>query len=219
MILSVETLAWRYPGGQGVGPLSFALAQGEAALLLGPSGSGKTTLMNLMAGLRTPQQGRVLLDGRSMGALPAPARDVLRRETLGLIFQTLRLVSALGVRANLALARQLAGLPADAAFADSLLARLNLSHRADALPRTLSQGEAQRAAIARALVTRPRLLVADEPTSALDAANATTVAALLKESAADNGAALLVITHDDRLAAHFHRAIRLGADGLLADAA
>lgn len=215
MLLEVTDVCYRHAGGAGVGPLSLALAEGEAALLLGPSGSGKTTLVNLVAGLLTPQSGDVRLAGQSLAATDAAGRDAVRARTLGLVFQSLRLVSALSVLGNLALARRLAGRPADPARARHLLDRLGIAHRADALPRTLSQGEAQRAAIARAVVTEPRLLIADEPTSALDAANAANVADLLAETARDSRAALLIVTHDERLVGRFGRAIRLGAHGML----
>lgn len=187
---------------------SLSLAGGDQALLLGPSGCGKTSLLNIAAGLLTPDSGEVRLAGEPMPARPAD-RDALRRRTIGIIFQTLRLISALSLRDNLALAARLAGRPADGI--DRLLGELNLGHRADARPRALSQGEAQRAAIARALIARPALLLADEPTSALDDANAARVATLLTGLAAEQGTALLVATHDSRLKAHIGRAIALAA--------
>jgi putative ABC transport system ATP-binding protein len=143
--------------------------------------------------------------------MPAQAaqRDALRRRTVGIVFQTLRLISALSLRDNLALAARLAGQPADGI--DRLLGELNLSHRADARPRALSQGEAQRAAIARALVARPALLLADEPTSALDDANTARAAELLVRLAAEQGSTLLIATHDSRLKAHIPRTIQLAA--------
>jgi putative ABC transport system ATP-binding protein len=185
---------------------NLLLGTGEQALLLGPSGSGKTSLLNLAAGLLTPDSGVVLLDGEPMTASPA-ARDALRRRKVGIIFQTLRLISALSLRGNLELAARLAGQPTDGI--DRLLEQLALAHRAEARPRALSQGEAQRAAIARALVARPALLLADEPTSALDDDNAARVAALLTGLAANQGTALLVATHDSRLKAHIPRTIQL----------
>jgi putative ABC transport system ATP-binding protein len=185
---------------------NLLLGTGEQALLLGPSGSGKTSLLNLAAGLLTPDSGVVLLDGEPMTASPA-ARDALRRRKVGIIFQTLRLISALSLRGNLELAARLAGQPTDGI--DRLLEQLALAHRAEARPRALSQGEAQRAAIARALVARPALLLGDEPTSALDDDNAARVAALLTGLAANQGTALLVATHDSRLKAHIPRTIQL----------
>jgi putative ABC transport system ATP-binding protein len=215
MLLAVEEVRFRHRGGGGVGPVSFGLSAGEALLLLGPSGSGKTTLVHLIAGLLTPQEGRVVLAGEDLGALPATARDAVRRRTTGIVFQSLRLVAALSVAANLALARRLAGKPADRPRTAALLDRLGLSHRAEALPRSLSQGEAQRAALARALAVEPELLVADEPTSALDDGNATAAIALLEEVAREAGAALLVVTHDARLSARFPRRLVLAREGVV----
>lgn len=184
-------------------------ARGAHALVLGPSGSGKTTLINAITGLITPTSGRVVIDGEEMTSLGASARDALRRRTIGLVFQTLRLIPALSVRQNLALAQHIGSGSHDAAAIESLLARVGLAHRMDAKPRTLSQGEGQRAATARALITRPKLVVADEPTSALDDANAFAMVDLLFETAAATGATLLVATHDTRIAARFGHVLQL----------
>lgn len=184
---------------------------GDHALVLGPSGSGKTTLINAITGLITPSMGSVHVDGEAISALPASARDSLRRRTIGLVFQTLRLIPALSVRQNLALALHIARGEHDADAIESLVARVGLAHRIDASPRTLSQGEGQRAAIARALITRPRLVVADEPTSALDDANAMTMIDLLFETAAATGATLLVATHDTRIRSRFDTVLTLKA--------
>jgi putative ABC transport system ATP-binding protein len=134
---------------------------GAHLLLLGPSGSGKTTLINILTGLITPTAGEVRIDGRSMSGANPAARDALRRETIGMVFQTLRLIPALTVRQNLSLAQTLARGRSDAAEAATLIARVGLAHRADARPRELSQGEGQRAAIAPARAARPKLRVAD----------------------------------------------------------
>jgi putative ABC transport system ATP-binding protein len=179
------------------------------ALLLGPSGSGKTTFINIATGLLTPSHGSISIAGQPMSTLPPARRDALRRQTIGLVFQTLRLIPALSVTANLALAQKLALGRVDTAEIDRLIARVGLSHRAHARPRQLSQGEGQRAAIARALVTRPRLVVADEPTSALDDANAEAMVDLMFEAADATGATLLVATHDGRIAHRFANRLNL----------
>jgi putative ABC transport system ATP-binding protein len=189
----------------------WQLAAGAHALVLGPSGSGKTTLINVITGLVTPTAGRVLIDGEDMTALAADARDALRRRTIGLVFQTLRLIPALSVRQNLALAQRIGRGMSDMADIERLIARVGLAHRADAKPRALSQGEGQRAAIARALVTRPRLVVADEPTSALDDANAAAMIDLLFEAAEETGATLMVATHDMRIRGRFGQLLVLVA--------
>ncbi len=198
-LLAIQDLHFSRGGRPIFQGLNLSLNHGAHLLLLGPSGSGKSTLINLIAGLLTPDSGQISLNGEAMPARAA-ARDDLRRREIAIIFQSLQLVSALSLRGNLELAARLSGKPA--ASIPPLLNRLGLSARADAKPRQLSQGEAQRAAIARALVARPALLLADEPTSALDDRNADIVGRLLVESAAEAGSTLLVATHDSRLAAH-----------------
>ena len=209
--LSVRNLSRSYGGAPVIENLSFDIAPGEHLLLLGPSGSGKSTLINLVAGLLTPDSGEIAIAGEAMTGLAGAARDDLRRRRIGIIFQTLRLVSALTIRANLRLAQTLGHGEADNAVIDGLLDMLGIAHRAEAKPRQLSQGEAQRAAIARALVGRPDLIVADEPTSALDDANAERIARLLLETAKAQGSTLLIATHDQRLKALFPRSLSLGA--------
>jgi putative ABC transport system ATP-binding protein len=207
MQLTAHDLGKTYGGRPVLSGVTLTLAPGERALLIGPSGSGKSTLLNLLCGLQRPDSGRVTLDG-------APVDDGVRRRHFGIVFQSLRLVSALSLRANLALAQKLQTGRVDPARIDALLERLGIAGRAQARPHELSQGEAQRAAIARALVVRPAILVADEPTSALDAAHAAVVAGLLRDLAEEAGAALLIATHDDRLRMHFARTLTL-ADGSL----
>jgi len=188
--------------------ISLAIPRGAHHLLLGPSGSGKTTLLNIIAGLLTPTAGRAQVAGEAITECGPARRDAIRRRHIGIVFQTIRLVQALSLRANLALAQRLAGRP-DPALLDRLLERLGLAALAHRRPRQLSQGEAQRAAIARALATRPTLLLADEPTSALDDRNAARVASLLLDCAEETGATLLIATHDARLLAHVPAHLRL----------
>jgi putative ABC transport system ATP-binding protein len=196
----------------------WRLHAGEHALVLGPSGSGKTTFINIVTGLLSPTKGTLAIAGEPMSQLPPTARDDLRRRTIGLVFQTLRLIPALSVRDNIALAQHIAAGVSDAAAVTAIIARVGLTHRADAKPRTLSQGEGQRAAIARALITRPRLVVADEPTSALDDANAKAMIDLLFETVETTGATLLVATHDGRIAHRFANRLNLMSPPLQAAA-
>ena len=214
--LDIRDLGKTYAARPVLSGVSFRIDPRERVLLLGPSGSGKSTLLNCLCGLQRPDAGAVML-GEDVLASPGnmAAADRLRRRHFGIVFQTLRLVSALTVRANLALAQKLQTGASDPVLIDRTLDRLGIAHRADAHPHTLSQGEAQRAAIARALVVRPAILVADEPTSALDHANAETVARLLVQLADESGASLIIATHDDRLRPHFPRTLTL-ADGRLA---
>ena len=209
MLIDAQSLLHRIADRTILDLREFRVTQGEHALLLGPSGSGKTTLINILTGLMTPTSGTVLIDGRPMTGVSPAARDALRRDRIGLVFQTLRLVSALTVRQNLSLAQNLGPGASDPAEINTLIERVGLSHRADARPRDLSQGESQRAAIARALCTRPALLVADEPTSALDDANAQSMIDLLLSSAAASGSTLLIATHDHRIRARFAHAVEL----------
>jgi putative ABC transport system ATP-binding protein len=202
-LVEAEGLRHRYGGRDVLSLPSLTLAPGAQALLLGRSGSGKSTLINILCGLVTPSEGRVLVDGEPISTLPPAARDALRRRTIGLVFQAIRLIPALSVRENLLLAQRIGRGQTDVADVGRLGDAVGLSHRMEAKPRELSQGEAQRAAIARALVTRPRLVIADEPTSALDDENAETILDLLFQTASETGAALLVATHDNRIKDRF----------------
>ena len=208
MRLAVDGIAFSYGSTSVLDGTSFILEAGEHALLLGPSGSGKSSLLNIICGLQNPDAGDVTLDGQAIS-------DSQRKQHMGIIFQTLRLVSALNVRKNLLLAQQLQTGKTDPSKIDATLEQLGIAQRSKARPFELSQGEAQRAAIARALVVSPKLLIADEPTSALDRENTETVARLLVEAADNAGASLLIATHDDRLSAHFDRQISL-AEGRIA---
>lgn len=190
---------------------AWSLAAGAHAVLLGPSGSGKTTLLHCIGGLIRPDAGRVKIAGRDLAGLSGGALDIFRGQTIGIVFQTLRLVRALTVTQNLQLALRLAGRTQDAARVRDTLSRLGVAHLADRKPHRLSVGEQQRAAIARAVVARPALILADEPTSALDDANAAAAAALLKAEAEAVGAGLVIATHDTRIAGAFAHVLRLEA--------
>jgi len=205
MQLSVRNVGLAYGERRVLSDISFSLELEERALLLGPSGSGKSSLLNIICGLQTPDEGSVAVGDEQV----ATNGDAVRKRHMGIIFQTLRLVSALTVRANLLLAQRLQNGRTDAGLVDTTLERLGIAHRAKARPFELSQGEAQRAAIARAVVVSPQILIADEPTSALDHANTESVAQLLIDAANDAGAMLLVATHDERLKSHFERSLVL----------
>ncbi len=183
---------------------------GEHTLLLGPSGSGKTTLINAMTGLQAVHAGQVMVDGESISALSATDRDALRGKKMGLVMQRLHLIAALTVRGNLRMAQRLTGAAVSDNTINHVLQSLNIADKHNRYPRQLSQGEAQRAAIARALVNQPMLLLADEPTSALDDVNANAAIRLLYEQAAIQGATLVVATHDGRIKPWFKHVISLG---------
>jgi putative ABC transport system ATP-binding protein len=197
--LQVENLAAGY-GGRAVARLSALRVEGGgAALLLGPSGAGKTTLLLAMAGLAGRTAGRVSVDGTDVGGLRGAALDRWRGRHVGLVFQDIHLVEGLSVLDNLLLAPFAAGAAQDAERARELLARLGLGDVAGRRAETLSRGQAQRAAIGRAMLLRPALILADEPTASLDDAGAEAVADLLLGAAAETGAALVIATHDARL--------------------
>jgi putative ABC transport system ATP-binding protein len=187
----------------------FEAAAGEHWLVLGPSGCGKTTLLHILAGLLRPTEGEVRVGAQSLAALCGAALDRWRGRTLGIVPQKLHLVPSLSVLENLLLAQFLAGLPEDAKRARAALEQVQLGARSAARPAELSHGEAQRAAVARATVNRPRVLIADEPTSNLDDANCTRALDLLEAQATECGATLVVATHDQRARERFARRLEL----------
>ncbi len=187
------------------------IAQGEHTLLLGPSGSGKTTLLNVLSGLVLPLNGKVNIDGVSIGVLSHAQRDKFRSQKIGLVMQRLHLISALNVEDNLLLTQRLAGMPRDVKRIKEVLAALQIADKAQKFPRSLSQGEAQRVAIARAVLNRPNLVLADELTSALDDSNCDIAIDLLFAQAREHGATLIVATHDARIKSRFARVHDLGA--------
>ena len=191
------------------------LAPGEQVFLHGPSGSGKSTLLNLLAGVLVPQRGELRVLDTPFSSLPGAARDRFRADHIGLIFQQFNLIPYLSVLDNVMLpcrfsARRAtrAGTPREAA--GQLLTQLDLDAALWARPATaLSVGQQQRVAAARALIGRPELVIADEPTSALDAARQAAFLDLLRRECAASGAALLFVSHDERLATHFDRTLAM----------
>jgi len=175
------------------------LEPGCSLALTGPSGSGKSTALLALSGIRAPAQGHVLIGDTDLWSLGPAARDRLRGRRIGFVFQTFHLLDAISVVDNLRVAASCAGLRPNMPHVRRLLDRLDIGGLAHRRADRLSQGEAQRVAVARALVNQPAVLLADEPTSALDDGNATSLLALLIELARDHDAALLVATHDRRV--------------------
>ncbi|MBX3671428.1 MAG: ATP-binding cassette domain-containing protein [Burkholderiales bacterium] len=208
-MLEIRGLRHAYDGRTVLSVPSWDVAAGEASLVLGPSGSGKSTLLNVIAGLATPTEGSVRVDGEEVTRLAPAARDAFRARRVGLVLQTLHLVGVVSVRDNLRLAQRLAGCRVDDGRIDEVLAGLGIAALAGARASRISVGEAQRVAIARAVVNRPSLLLADEPTSALDDANCARALSLLLDQAAACGATLLVATHDNRIRDRFARRLEL----------
>lgn len=172
---------------------------GETLLILGRSGKGKTTLLQLLAGLRQVQQGTISIAGIDLASLSAQERDRFRGRHIGLVFQQSHFLRALTVGENLLLAQHLAGMPHDKGRIQQLLDQLGVGDKLHQKPFRLSVGEQQRVAIARALLNQPHMILADEPTSALDDHHCEEVLQLLQNQSREVGAALLIVTHDNRL--------------------
>ena len=180
----------------------FKLEAGQQVALRGDSGSGKTTFLHLIAGILAADRGSILLEKQDMAKLSEPARDRLRAESIGYIFQTFNLLQGYTCLENVVLGMSF-GPGADRARATSILERVGLAHRLRHYPRQLSTGQQQRVAIARAMANRPKLVLADEPTGNLDRQNAREALALIRETCRENGAALLLVSHDPEVLAGF----------------
>ncbi|MGD2113348.1 MAG: ABC transporter ATP-binding protein [Gammaproteobacteria bacterium] len=191
--------------------LSLCLDEGEIVALLGESGSGKTTLLNLLSGIDRPEAGEVWFGGVALHRLEEPQRTLLRREHIGFVFQFFNLIPTLTVGENIALPLELLGERAREAQrrAAAMLGDVGLASLENRYPETLSGGEQQRAAIARALIHRPQLLLADEPTGNLDVNTGRHIMRLLIALARRNGSTLLLVTHSERVAQAADRILQL----------
>lgn len=215
--LSLTGIQVRFPGLEtpGLSVDTLEIPAGAHVALTGPSGSGKSTLVNVITGLIRPTTGRVSWDGTDIAALSEGARDRWRGANIGLVMQDFHLFPGLSAQENVLLPARLARAAGAQTVrrAVDLLAQVGLS-RPDQPVQTMSRGEMQRVAVARALLRAPGVIVADEPTASLDPVNGTAIGALLQDLAAASGATLIVVTHDLRLIAPFARRIRL-ADGAI----
>ncbi|MET8967468.1 ABC transporter ATP-binding protein [Streptomyces hydrogenans] len=187
----------------------FALRAGEVVAVMGPSGSGKSTLLHCLAGIVRPDAGTLTYDGRDLTALSDTARSALRRTDFGFVFQFGQLVPELSCVENVALPLRLNGEKRKAAEARAVewLARLEVDDTAAKRPGEISGGQGQRVAVARALVSAPRVIFADEPTGALDSLNGERVMRLLTDASRDTGAAVVLVTHEARVAAWSDREV------------
>jgi putative ABC transport system ATP-binding protein len=191
--------------------VTLAIARGETVAVMGASGAGKSTLLALLAGLDEPSSGVVRLAERELTSLDEDGRAAVRARHVGFVFQSFHLVPSLTAVENVMLPLELAGRHDARAAALEVLGRVGLAGRVGHYPRQLSGGEQQRVAIARAFVTRPDVLFADEPTGNLDAATGERIMELLFGLNAETGATLVLVTHDQALAARCGRVIRLDA--------
>ncbi|GAB1508245.1 ABC transporter ATP-binding protein [Actinophytocola sp. KF-1] len=188
---------------------TMSVRAGEVVAVMGPSGSGKSTMLHCLAGIIQPDSGTVVYDGKELSAMPDQPRSTLRRTEFGFVFQFGQLVPELSCLENVALPMRLGGMKRRDAEAKARvwLDRLEVGDVAAKRPGEVSGGQGQRVAVARALVTGPRVIFADEPTGALDSLNGEHVMRLLTEAARDTGAAVILVTHEPRVAAYSDREV------------
>ena len=219
-ILKVENLCKTYGAGEAkveaLKQVSFSLCRGEFAAVVGESGSGKSTLLNCIGALDTPTSGHILMDGQDLFAMKDEQRTNFRRRNIGFIFQSFQLIPELNVEQNIAFPLLLDYRKPKKSEVDELLELLGLTERRRHLPSQLSGGQQQRVAIGRALITKPKLILADEPTGNLDTKNSQDVIALLTQASRHYQQTILMITHNSNLTASVDRVFRV-SDGVLTD--
>jgi putative ABC transport system ATP-binding protein len=211
VLLAAESLAVSFGPTPALVDASVAVWPGEVLAILGPSGSGKSTLLHCLAGILRPDAGSVLYRGRRLDSASDAARSRIRRDDFGFVFQFGQLVPELTAAENVALPLRLSGVPAHEAHdrAAQWLQRVDVAELATRRPGELSGGQQQRVAVARALVAGPRVVFADEPTGALDSFNGEVVMDLLTATARQLGAAVVLVTHDHRIAAYSDREVEV----------
>ena len=219
-ILKVENLCKTYGTGEAkveaLKQVSFSLCRGEFAAVVGESGSGKSTLLNCIGALDTPTSGHILMDGQDLFSMRDEQRTIFRRRNIGFIFQSFQLVPELTVEQNIIFPLLLDYRRPKQAEVEELLNLLGLTERRRHLPSQLSGGQQQRVAIGRALITKPKLILADEPTGNLDTKNSQDVIALLTQASRRYQQTILMITHNSSLTASVDRVFRV-SDGVLTD--
>jgi putative ABC transport system ATP-binding protein len=217
-VLRLENLTKRYRSDRPpvFEDLNLELREGEYLAIMGESGVGKSTLLNLLAGLDAPDSGRVLLEGQDISGMNDDAVTLLRRRSVGFVFQAFHVLPYLPVEQNIALPLELLGTPAQerSRRTTEMMEGVGIDSLAKRYARELSGGEVQRVAIARALVHRPRLLLADEPTGNLDPQSAAQILSLLRAQLKQNSAAGILITHSRTAAETADRVVMLDARGL-----
>lgn len=219
-ILNVQDLCKTYGEGEArvdaLKSVSFSLERGTFAAVVGESGSGKSTLLNCIGALDAPSSGRIRVDGEDLFSMREEQRTIFRRRNIGFIFQSFQLVAELNVEQNILFPLLLDYRKPDHAAVDEILALLDLTERRFHLPGQLSGGQQQRVAIGRALITKPKLILADEPTGNLDSKNSQDVMDLLTQASRYYQQTILMITHNKNLTASVDRVFRV-TDGVLTD--
>ena len=228
MLLTIDSLIKSYPTPEGatdslvLNGISFELAAGENQAVAGPSGSGKSTLLNIIGTLDRPTSGKVFLKNRNLAELPVAQLAAIRNREIGFVFQQHHLLPQCSVRENVLIPVVPYGPPPDSEPSEEraarLLQRVGLERYANYRPFQLSVGQCQRVAVVRALINRPRLLLADEPTGSLDTESASTLADLLLDLNREEGVAMIVVTHAEGLAARMQRQYLLRGGSLTGSA-
>lgn len=220
-MIKVDNLQKRVPMAGGeleiLKGITLEIKSGQSAAIVGASGSGKSTLLGLLAGLDEASDGTVEINGRDLGALDEDGRALFRSEHIGFVFQSFQLLPALTALENVMLPLELRGDGNAQTLARDYLERVGLGERLTHYPRQMSGGEQQRVAIARAFATRPSILFADEPTGNLDSATGNHIVDLLFELNREEGSTLVLVTHDEQLAARCDRRLQLDAGALVED--
>ncbi|MEE8367346.1 MAG: ABC transporter ATP-binding protein [Thermoanaerobaculia bacterium] len=221
--IEVRRLTKRYPsGGSSITVLNevdLSINRGDSVAIVGPSGSGKSTLLALIAGLERPTSGEVYLDGRRITDLSEDELAILRRRSIGFVFQSFQLLSNLTARENVLLPLELAGCTHRESRVDALLSEVGLQERGHHYPSQLSGGEQQRVAVARAFATSPPILLADEPTGNLDSATGSLILEMMRHLRVEIGSTLVLVTHDPEVAKITDRVVRLQDGRVTSDAA
>ena len=217
-ILKVKQLCKTYGSGEAkvdaLKNVSFSLEKGQFAAVVGESGSGKSTLLNCIGALDTPTSGKIQIDGQDLFSMKEEKRTIFRRRNIGFIFQSFQLVPELDVEQNIIFPLLLDYKKPEQAKVEEILEVLGLTERRHHLPSQLSGGQQQRVAIGRALITKPKLILADEPTGNLDSKNSSDVIALLTQASRRYQQTILMITHNSNLTASVDRVFRV-RDGVL----